>query len=168
VIRYVVYALSVAASLVLQTTWLARASIGGAVPDPLLILVMATGLLHGPEVGMLLGAGIGLLQDVVTGVPLGLGMLACLCVGFAAGLGERIIYMENVWLPALGAVALSALKVAVWTGAAHLVGLLPAPPLEVVRVGLLTACYNGVIAVPIFHGLRYLDGALIRFHEGSR
>src|SRR5205807_1402364 len=119
-IRYAVYLLLATVSLALQTTWLAGAGVGGAAPDPLIILIMIVGLFHGPEEGAAFGAGVGLLEDVVTGAPLGLGMLADLCVGFAAGLGVRIIYMENVWLPALGAAALSGLRVIVWVGAAHL------------------------------------------------
>ncbi|TMI77938.1 MAG: rod shape-determining protein MreD [Bacillati bacterium ANGP1] len=167
-IRYAVYLLLVTALLALQTTWLAGAGIGGAVPDPLIILIMIVGLFHGPEEGAVFGAGAGLLEDVVTGAPLGLAMLADLCVGFAAGLGVRIIYMENVWLPLLGAAALTGLRVIVWVGAAHLVGLLQPPLLEVLRVALLGACYNGLVAFPLYHGLRSLDRALVRFREESR
>jgi len=165
--RYALYAGLVVASLVIQTTWLARVKIAGVVPDPLLIVVMAVGLLHGSEDGAVVGAGAGLLQDIVTGVPLGLGMLADLCVGFAAGLGGGLIYTENLWFPAAAAAALSALRTLVWAGTAHLVGLLQAPLVEVAQVGLLTACYNGVIAVPIFRGLVGLDRALLPSPEES-
>lgn len=165
--RFVLYLGLVVASLVIQTTWLARVQIAGVVPDPVLIVVMAAGLLHGSEDGAVVGAGAGLLQDIVTGVPLGLGMLADLCVGFAAGLGGGMIYTENAWLPAIAAVALSGLRTTVWAGTAHLVGLLQVPLLEVVRVGVLAACYNGAIAVPIFRGLRRLDEALIPSPEES-
>ena len=63
---------------------------------------------------------------------------------------------------------MSALHTAVWAAAAHLVGMLQAPILEVARVGALGACYNGLVAVPIFRGLRYVDMALVRGHEDSR
>ncbi len=166
--RYVAYLLLVGVGLGLEMTWLARATIAGVTPDPLLIFVITVGLLHGSEEGALVGAGVGLLQDITTGVPLGLGMLANMCAGFAAGLGERFIYMESTFLPVVGAVALSGLRAAVWALAAHLVGLLQGPVSEVARVVVAAACYNGIIAIPIFHGLRYLDGALLRFHEDSR
>ena len=71
-------------------------------------------------------------------------------------------------MPAVSAAALTGLRVGVWALAAHLVGLLGGPLLEVVRVDLVTACYNGLIAIPIYHGLRSLDRALVRFHEESR
>lgn len=167
-IRYLVYLLLVVAGLGFEMTWLARASIAGAVPDPLLLFVMTVGLLHGSEEGALVGAGVGLLQDITTGAPLGLAMLANMCVGFTAGLGERFIYIESTWLPLVGAFGLSGLRVGVWALAAHLVGLLHGPFPEVARVGVAAACYNGIIAIPIFHGFRYLDGALVRFREASR
>ena len=167
-IRYLGYLFLALAGLGFETTWLARVTIAGAVPDPLLILVMTVGLLHGSEEGAFVGAGIGLLQDIVTGVPLGLGMLADMCVGFTAGLGERFVYMESTWLPVIGVTALSGLRVAVWALAAHLVGLLHSPVPEVGRVVAAAACYNGIIAIPTFRGLRYLDGALVRFREASR
>jgi rod shape-determining protein MreD len=166
--RYLVYLLVVGIGLALETTWLARAAIAGAVPDPLLIFVMTVGLLHGPEEGALAGAGIGLLRDIVTGVPLGLGMLADMCVGFGAGWGQRFIYMESTWLPVIGGTMLSGLRAAVWALAAHLVGLLQAPVPEVARVVVAAACYNGIVAIPLFRAFRSLDRALVRLHEEAR
>jgi rod shape-determining protein MreD len=166
--RYALYAVLVAASLVLQVTWLGLASIGGAVADPVLVIVMTVGLLHGSEEGMLVGAGAGLLQDVMTGSSLGLGMLANLCVGYVAGLGERSIYVENLWLPALAAACLTVVRNAVWIGAGHLAILLQAPPGETLRLVAAAACYNGGIAVPIFHGLRRLDSVLVGLYERPR
>jgi len=166
--RYALYFVASAAALVIQITWLSRLSPGGAVVDPLLVIVMTVGLLHGPEEGALVGAGAGLLQDLMTGAPLGLGMLAGVCVGFCAGLGERSIYVENVWLPGLAAWVLTLVRNAVWIGAAHLAGLLTASPLDVARITLLAACYNGLVAVPIFQGLRRLDAALVQLYERPR
>ena len=167
-IRYGAYLLLVAVGLVLEMTWLGRATIVGVAPDPLVIFVMVVGLIHGSEEGALVGAGVGLLQDIVTGVPLGLGMLADQVVGFVAGLGGGVVYIESVWMPAVSAAALTSLRVGVYALAAHLVGLLGGPLLEVVRVDVVSACYNAVIAIPIYHGLRSLDRALVRFHEDSR
>lgn len=167
-IRFTVYGLLAAVAVLLQTTWLGYVSVGGAVADPLLVIVLAVGLLHGPEEGALVGAGVGLLQDIMTGVPLGLGMLSDLAVGFCAGLGQRTIYVEDLWLPALAAAVMTVPRAIVWIGAAHLVGLLNVSFVEVVWVTFLAACYNGCIAVPIFHGLRRLDGALVRLYKRPR
>lgn len=166
--RYLVYLLIVGIGLALQTTWLARAMIAGAIPDPLLIFVLTVGLLHGAEEGALAGAGVGLLRDIATGVPLGLGMLADMCVGYCAGLGQRFIYMESTWLPVIGGTLLSGLRAAVWALAAHLVGLLQGPVPEIARVVLAAACYNGIVAIPLFRIFRFLDRALVRLHEEAR
>jgi rod shape-determining protein MreD len=167
-IRYVVYLLIVGIGLALQTTWLARATIAGAIPDPLLIFVFTVGLLHGAEEGALAGAAVGLLRDIATGVPLGLGMLADMCVGFCAGMGRRFIYLESTWLPVIGGTLLGGLRAAVWALAAHLVGLLQAPVPEVARVVVAAACYTGIVAIPLFHIFRSLDRALVRLHEEAR
>ena len=166
--RYLVYLLIVGIGLALQTTWLARAMIAGAIPDPLLIFVLTVGLLHGAEEGALAGAGVGLLRDIATGVPLGLGMLADMCVGYCAGLGQRFIYMESTWLPVIGGTLLGGLRAAVWALAAHLVGLLEGPAPEVARVVLAAACYNGIVAIPLFRIFCSLDRALVRLHEEAR
>lgn len=167
-IRYALYAFLGATAIVLQTTWLGAVSLAGVVPDPLLAIVLAVGLIHGPEEGALVGAGLGVLQDVMTGVPLGLGMLGNLVVGFCAGLGQRSIYVEDLWMPALAGAVMTVLRAIVWIGAAHLVGLLDVPFVEAVWVTAIAGCYNGCIAVPVFHGLRRLDRALVRLYERSR
>lgn len=165
--RYAFYLIAASAALVLEITWLPLLGLG-APADPMLIVVVTVGLLHGPEEGAIVGAGCGLLADVMTGVPLGLGMLAGAAVGFCAGLAERSIYVENLWLPAIAACALTPVWYAVWAGAAHLAGLLHAPGVQVARVSALAACYNGCVAIPIFQWLRRLDGVLVRLQEGPR
>jgi len=62
----------------------------------------------------------------------------------------------------------TVLGAAVSMTAAHLVGLAQAPFADAVRAVLGSACYNGVIAVPIFHGLRRLDAAAVGLYERSR
>ncbi|HXX40143.1 MAG TPA: rod shape-determining protein MreD [bacterium] len=166
--RLAVYGILAVVSLALEVTWLSVIRPGGAVLDPLLILVVSAGLLRGPEEGAVVGAAAGLLQDVATGVPLGLGMLGNLCAGFSAGLGEGRIYLENVWLPGIAAFAMTMVRNAVWIGAGHLVSLVNVSPGEALRVTALAACYNGVIAIPIFQWLRRLDGMLQRLSERPR
>lgn len=165
--RFAVYGVLAAAGTVVQTAWLAYVPLAGGVADPLLPIVMTVGLLHGSEEGALVGAGIGLLHDVMSGSPLGLGMAAGACIGFVAGAGERSLSLESAWLPALGGAALTVLAAVVSVTAARLVGLAHTPLLEAARATLGSACYNGAIAVPIFRGLRRLDAAVVRLYERS-
>ena len=68
------YAVVAAAGTVVQTAWLAYLPLAGGIAGPLLPIVMTVGLLHGSEEGAVVGGGIGLLHDVMSGAPLGLGM----------------------------------------------------------------------------------------------
>ncbi len=165
--RFVVYAVFAAAGTVVQTALLAYLPLAGGIADPLLPIVMTIGLLHGSEEGAVVGAGIGLLHDVMSGSPLGLGMAAGVCAGFAAGLGEGSLSLESAWLPAIGGALLTVLAGGVTLIGAHLVGLAAVPLPDAARAVLGSACYNGVIAVPIFHGLRRLDVAVVRLYERS-
>ena len=166
--RFLMYAVFAAAGTVVQTAWLVYVPLAGGIADPLLPIVMTVGLLHGSEEGAVVGGGIGLLHDVMSGSPLGLGMAAGVCVGFAAGLGERSLSLDSAWLPAAGGALLTLLAGGVTLLGAHLVGLAPQSLPDAARAVLGSACYNGVIAVPIFHGLRGLDTAVVRLYERSR
>ena len=165
--RFLMYGVLAAAGTVVQTAWLVYLPLAGGIADPLLPIIMTVGLLHGSEEGAVVGAGIGLLHDVMSGSPLGIGMAAGICVGFAAGLGERSLSLESAWLPALAGAALTVLAAVVSVTGTRLVGLSHAPLPDLARAVLGSACYNGVIAVPIFHGLRRLDTAVIRLYERS-
>lgn len=158
--RFVVYAVCAAAGTVLQTSWLVYLPLWGGIADPLLPIILTVGLLHGSEDGALVGAGIGLLHDIMSGSPLGLGMAAGACVGFAAGLGERSLSLDSTWLPAVGGAVLTMLSAIVMLIGTHLIGLSHVSAGEFARATLGSACYNAIIAVPIFHGLRRLDTAV--------
>jgi rod shape-determining protein MreD len=165
--RYVVYMVCAAAGTILQTAWLTYVPLWSGIADPLLPIIMTVGLLHGSEDGALVGAGIGLLHDIMSGSPLGLGMAAGACVGFTAGLGERSISLESTWLPAVGGAALTVLSALVVIIGTHLIGLNHVAAGEFARATLGSACYNAVIALPIFHGIRRLDGAVVSVYGRS-
>jgi rod shape-determining protein MreD len=165
--RYLMYAVFAAAGTVIQSAWLVYVPLAGGIADPVLPIIMAVGLLHGSEEGAIVGAGIGLIHDVMSGSPLGLGMAAGACVGFAAGLGEGSLSLESAWLPAVAGVVLTAVSAAVTLIGTHLVGLAAMPLPDAARAVAGSACYNGVIAVPIFRGLRGLDTAVVRLYERS-
>jgi len=167
-IRAGVYVALTAVAAVVQVTWLSGFHPGGGGVDLLLLVVMSVGLLHGPEEGTLIGAGGGLLQDVVNGVPIGLGLGANLCAGFCAGIGEGRLYLEDIWLPALAGFALTLVRNAVWIGIGHLAGVVSVAPLAVARVVVLSACYNGVVAMPVFYWFRRMDRALERTFMRAR
>jgi rod shape-determining protein MreD len=165
--RFVVYGVFAAAGSVVQTAWLTYLPLWGGVADPLLPVIMTVGLLHGSEEGALVGAGVGLLHDIMSGAPLGLGMATGVCVGFAAGLGERSVSLDAMWLPAAGGAVLTLLAAAVTVTGTRLIGLGHAPLAAMLGATVGSACYNGIIAVPIFHGLRRLDSAAAALYGRS-
>src|SRR5438093_11917233 len=85
-----------------RAAWLARAQVLGAALDPLLPLAVGMGILRGAESGAVVGVAAGLLQDLLSGGgPLGVNGLSKLVVGFASGLFERSMYIENPLQPAI-------------------------------------------------------------------
>ncbi|MBI2200730.1 MAG: rod shape-determining protein MreD [Armatimonadetes bacterium] len=99
--RALMYGGALIVAALVQTAWLVRMPIAGAVMDPVLVLAVATGILRGAESGAVVGLAGGLLQDLLSGGPLGMHGLSKLVVGFGSGLFERSIYIENPFLPAV-------------------------------------------------------------------
>lgn len=80
-------------------------AINGIVPNVVLVVVVAYGLLFGPEVG--LGAGLigGLLLDLVFSQYVGLRLLALGTVGLGMGLVEERVFKDNLLLGSMGGLA---------------------------------------------------------------
>lgn len=148
----------------IQSAWLVRMPIAGAVIDPLLVLAVATGILRGAESGAVVGLAGGLLQDLLGGGPLGMHGLSKLAVGFGSGLFERSIYIENPFLPAFAAFAGTLLGMALLNIIGVVTGLGPVSLLEVVPRVLVQAVLNSAIAPPLFRGIRALNVRLERQH----
>lgn len=153
----------VAAALV-QTAWLVKVPIAGAVLDPLLVLAVATGILRGAESGAVIGLVGGLLQDLLGGGPLGTNGLSKLVVGFGSGLFERSIYLENPFLPAVAAFAGTLLGEALLSLIGVVTGLGTFSWADAVPRVLIQAVLNSVIAPPLFRGIRALDVRFERQH----
>ena len=74
-----------AATVILQSTALDRITVAGVRPDLFLILVVGASLRLSPEGVTLLGFTLGLLQDALSGGPLGLNAFALSLIGFLTG-----------------------------------------------------------------------------------
>jgi rod shape-determining protein MreD len=83
--RYLRAAGTVVALLVLQTTFIPFLSLGGVVPDLLLIWVVTFALVRGQMEGALGGFVVGLLEDLLTTQFFGLAALAKTLAGFGGG-----------------------------------------------------------------------------------
>ncbi|MFB9313509.1 rod shape-determining protein MreD [Nocardioides plantarum] len=86
-VRTVLLALAAVVALVLQTSVFPHFAWRGVGPDVVLLVVVAGGLLRGPQVGLVLGFGAGLLLDLAPPADhvAGRWALALLLVGYVAG-----------------------------------------------------------------------------------
>ncbi|NLG84390.1 MAG: rod shape-determining protein MreD [Firmicutes bacterium] len=91
--------------LLFQATILARFDLFGLAlkPDFLLLLTVTYGLLKGPWYGASMGLLLGLFGDLFIGGVMGLGALAKMGTGFLVGLFEKLIFKDNLLVPAVAA-----------------------------------------------------------------
>lgn len=162
--RALVYAGAVVVAVLVQTAWLARLQISGAALDPLLPLAVGVGILRGAESGAVVGLTGGLLQDLLSGGPLGMFGLSRLVVGFASGLFERSIYIENPLLPAV-ATSIGTLLGEILLVIVALVAGLGAQPWTVAVPRVATqVVLNSAVAPLVFRGVRAVETRLQREH----
>lgn len=85
--------------LLVQTTIIPFASIGGVIPDLILILLVYYTLVNGQIYGTVLGFVFGFLFDLITGSLLGSSMLsktiACFIAGYFASESKFEIYLKS-------------------------------------------------------------------------
>lgn len=146
----------IAAALV-QSAWLVRLEIWGAVLDPLLPLVVAIGIFRGSEAGAVSGIAAGLLQDLLGGTTLGLYGLSKMVIGFAAGLFERSIYLEDPLLPAVAVFAATVAAETIVRLVVVIARLGPVPWPAVVPEILVQGALNGAVAPLAFRLVRTIE-----------
>lgn len=163
--RALVYAGVLVAVALVQAAWLARVQVFGAALDPLLPFAVGMGILRGAESGAVAGVTAGLLQDLLSGGgPLGVNGLSKLVVGFASGLFERSIYIENPLLPAIATFVGTLLGEALLVIVALVVGL-GAQPWTAVAVKMVAqALLNSAVAPLLFRGIRVVETRFQREH----
>ena len=96
--RKIVYALLLILAVILQETWIPLWSVAGATPDLLILFVVFTGLISGSMAGLLAGAGVGLLLDLLSGQYIGLSVLSMAVAGFATPLVCTHFYYKQKYI----------------------------------------------------------------------
>lgn len=91
-------------SFLLQSTLLARFTIGGIIPNLVIIIVASVGFLEGRKYGMTLGFIAGLIMDVFFGSVIGIYALVYMYIGFINGLFKKLLFPQDFKLP-LGLIA---------------------------------------------------------------
>ncbi|MGQ9778794.1 MAG: rod shape-determining protein MreD [Bacillota bacterium] len=157
--RIVAILLVVVFGLLLQATILAQIDLFGLAlkPDLLLLVTVTYGLLKGPWYGAGVGLLVGLFGDLFIGGVMGLGALAKMGTGFLTGLFEKLIFKDNLLVPAIAAFfgsfiadgAFLLLRTALGWPAGSLLPLL-------VRL-VLFAFYNAVLAPLVYRPFYRLE-----------
>lgn len=83
----------------LQSTLFTQFSIGGIVPNLLIIVTVSLGFLLGKKSGIAVGFICGMLVDLFFGSIIGLYTLIYMYVGYVNGLFKKIIFPEDIKLP---------------------------------------------------------------------
>jgi len=156
-VRPLVYGGVVVAAALVHVAWLSRLEISGAILDPLLPIAVAVGILRGAVSGAVVGTAGGLLQDLLSGGPLGVNGVAKLVVGFASGLFERSIYIENPLLPAVATFAGTLLGEILLFVVGQVTGLGPERVSGVLGRALVQAALNSAAAPLLFRAVRKIE-----------
>ncbi|WP_344020888.1 rod shape-determining protein MreD [Streptomyces luteireticuli] len=149
----------VVVALVLQVSVFARLHLPGAVPDLLLLVVVALGLVYGHTGGALVGFGAGLLADLAPPADHATGRYALvLCVvGYLVGLAKpETGRLRSVTLPLVVVLAAAVVSTLLYAGVGALVGDTAARHVGLTGLLLTAALYDLLLApftVPLIMAL---------------
>jgi len=150
VIRRIRLGLVVLACVVLQTTLFTHLQIDGVAPDVGLVAVLAVAWEDGPDTGAIYGFIMGLAIDLFLTTPLGLSALSFAVTGYAVGVFQTGVVRTTPWLPPIlgGIGGLFGGLVFITAGA--VVGQAGMLSFDSVRIVLIAALYDAVIAPVVF------------------
>ena len=97
--RVIIELLIIIAAFILQSTIFRAISLGGIVPNLLIIVTSSFGIMRGRREGMFIGFICGILVDIFFGNVLGFYALVYLVIGYLNGIFQSFFYPEDVKLP---------------------------------------------------------------------
>lgn len=146
--------------LALETALLGSASLAGSKPQLLLLVTVALAIGEGPGFGATAGFTMGLMTDLVLGLPKGITALVYTAVGYGAGRLRAQVQAPTAWLP-IGIEWAAAVVAAFAYGAvAALLGVDGIAPGELARHAFLGAVYNALLTPFVFPLVRSLGERL--------
>jgi rod shape-determining protein MreD len=162
------YALLIVTAAILQKAVFSFLRIDGAVPDALLVLSVAAGIVGGSERGATVGFFSGLALDLMVTTPFGLGAVCYLAAGVLAGVLETSIVRSARWLTMAIAALSSAAGVAVFALAGTLLGRAQMLGSTLVVTAAVVAVSSAVLVLPFARACRWADQDSDRFHPALR
>lgn len=137
-------------NFILQTTLLPYASIGGALPNTALIIIVSCGLLRGQWEGAAAGFFAGFLQDIFFGTSIGFYALLGIFAGLLAGINQKDFYRENYLLPMI----ICSIITLIYEGAVFFFGFFLRGETNIlyflIRLALPEAVYTSILSIPIY------------------
>ncbi|MBR1477997.1 MAG: rod shape-determining protein MreD [Lachnospiraceae bacterium] len=98
-LRKILTVLLVLFCFILQSTVFGAISLGGVVPNIMMIITSSFGFMRGEKEGIVIGFFCGMLADIFFGDFLGLYALIFMYIGFLNGKFSRIFYPQDLKLP---------------------------------------------------------------------
>ena len=152
-------ALALAGALFLQTALVRLAAALGAPIDLVLVVVVLTALARGPLAGLWAGAGVGLLEDMLSGGVVGISGLARSSTGALAGMVGSWFVIGTTWQHFIVIVLASVFHIVCLLGVHALLGAAPAVTAAFV---LSRAAVDGTIGVAALVLVRMAPDAVKR------
>ncbi len=137
-------------AMVVQVAVAPHLAVGGIVPNPLLLVVIALALLQGPRAGTASGFAAGFAFDLLGSGPIGLAALVLCVVGYVTGSLQTNMFAEGWRLP-VTVVSIASLVAEVCYALVLAVLGAGAPFFAAfTSVMLPAAVYNGLLALLLF------------------
>jgi rod shape-determining protein MreD len=142
-------------ALALQTTFLARLTLLGVIPQLVLVVVVILAYLDGERVGVSAGFAGGMLLDLqLPGTVVGLTALIYTLVGFGVGNLRQFAPQESVWTPVLAVALASATAEIGYALLSVMVGQTWISVPATLQVVGLVVLYNTLLTPFVFPALR--------------
>ena len=97
--RYITIFVLLIINFLLQTTVFRYIEIAHMVPNLILVVTVAAGLLYGRKCGIFAGVISGLLTDALYGSVIGIGILIYSVVGYLCGAASKLYFEEDLTVP---------------------------------------------------------------------
>ena len=158
--RSLLVALLLVTGLVIETSILGEATLGGTKPQLLLLMTVALAMGEGPALGAGFGFGAGLASDLLTGLPAGLTAITYTIVGYAVGAVRAQVQTPTAWLPVAMEFAATFGGMLLYGGISLLLGQEAVGGRVLLLHAVFAACYSALLTPFLFPLVRVLGARL--------
>jgi len=167
-LRIFVMGMLILINYVLQTTFWAEFAIMGVTPDTALILIVGYGILRGDVEGAIFGFSAGILQDIFSGMYIGVFALFGFLTGYAAGSPFRSFFKNNYLLPFFLVIVVSLVhQFLLYIATMLFMGQLDFSH-YFSTVIFPTTIYTASVSIPIFAFLYFVNAKIEAYEKGRR